>query len=363
MSIETRREKFPTEDSLQLATEAAAIGVWDLAIPSNEVQWSNRCNEIFGLPLDAELKYEDFLERVHAEDRARVDGVVQSVLDPNGAGDYDIEYRIVRPNNEIRWVAAKGRAFFRQGHEQRRPYRFMGTMMDRTEHKQTQQALIESEKLGVTGRLAASIAHEIRNPLEAVSNILHLLKDERSEQRREHYVALAQEELKRATEIATDTLRFYRDPADLDPSYDLAEFINSVTALFQGRMRPCRIKLHTRVEAGISLRISQGELRQIVVNLIGNALDALSPGGSLSVRVHSVSGGQRKQVLLTVADTGAGMTPMVRARLFEAFYTTKGSSGNGIGLWLCREILKKHASSIRVKSAPGKGTAFTLFLT
>lgn len=140
MSIESRGRKFSVEDSLQLAIEAASIGVWELAIPSNEVLWSTRCNEIFGLPLEAELKYVDFLERVHEEDRVRVDDVIQSVLDPSGTGNYEIEYRIVRPNGEVRWVAAKGRVFFGQELEERVPYRFLGTLIDRTEHRQTEQA-------------------------------------------------------------------------------------------------------------------------------------------------------------------------------------------------------------------------------
>lgn len=362
MSVVKRKKSFPTEESLHMATQAAAIGVWELTLPSNELQWSNHCNEIFGLPLDAELKYEDFLERVHPEDAARVDGMVRAVLDPAGSGDYELEYRIVRPNHEVRWVAAKGKAFFRQETGQRLPHRFLGTLLDRTEHKLMQEALVESEKLAVTGRLAASIAHEVRNPLESISNILFLLNGELSSDERAECVSLAQGELMRAADIVNNTLRLYRDPVALEQSYDLGEFVSSVLRVFEARVCLCRVKLQSALEAGIEIRISAGELRQVLVNLIGNALDALSPGGRLIVRLHRRAGSAGRQAMLTVADTGSGISPSEQARLFEAFHTTKGSKGNGIGLWLSREILNKHGATVRVRSKPGHGTVFAIFL-
>ena len=346
-----------------MATEAAAIGVWDLALPSNELQWSNRCNAIFGLPLDAELTYKDFLDRVHPEDRSRVDGVVQTVLGPEGTGDYDLEYRVVRPNREVRWVAARGKAQFRQEAGKRVAYRFMGTLLDRTEQKQTQLALLDAEKLAVIGRLAASIAHEIRSPLDAISNLLYLLKGEESEQQRAHYLVLAEEELERAAHIASNTLRFYRDPAAAaGERYDAAELIDSVLSLLTSRIRQCEVRLRTRVASAISLDLPPGEVRQVVINLLNNALDALRPGGELHVRMRRVEKVRPGAVMLTVADTGAGMSSEVRSRIFEAFYTTKQAKGNGIGLWLSLEILKKHGGSMRVRSAAGRGTVFSVFL-
>ena len=156
------------EERMQLAVDAAGVGTWDLEIPSNDLRWCERCKSIFGLPLDSEIKYADFLALVHPEDRDRVDAVVQSVLDPSGTGTYDIEYRVVQPSGTVRSVEAKGRAFFEERNGSRAAYRFMGTVLDRTEQKKAQEALVQSEKLAVTGRLAASIAHEIKNPLDSI---------------------------------------------------------------------------------------------------------------------------------------------------------------------------------------------------
>lgn len=345
-----------------MATEAAAIGIWDMSLPSNELKWSNRCNEIFGLPLDAQLTYEDFLERVHPEDRLRVDAVVQTVLDPEGTGDYDLEYRVVRPNSEVRWVSARGKAKFREENASRVAYRFMGTLIDRTEQKQTQLALVESEKLAVIGRLAASIAHEIRNPLSTIGELLYLLRHEQSEQRRLHFVAMAEQELARAGHIASDTLRFYRDPAAVDKRYRVTELIDSVLAVLGARIRQCDVRVSTSVQPEVMLGLDAGEIRQVLINLFNNALDALRPRGSLFVRVHRTASLGDSTVMLTVADTGAGMPPEVQSRIFEAFYTTKQSTGNGIGLWLSMEILKKYGCRMRVKSRVGRGTVFSLFL-
>ena len=155
---------------LKLALATADIGTWDLDVFSNTLRWCNRCAAIFGSPLDTKHWYQEFLEHVHPEDRDLVDASVQFALDPLGTSQYGQEYRVVWPNGELRWVAAKGKAFFQEIDGQLWAVRFIGTLLDRTEFGRVQEAVLQSERLAMTGRLAASIVHEIQNPLESLTN-------------------------------------------------------------------------------------------------------------------------------------------------------------------------------------------------
>ncbi|ADV83633.1 two-component system sensor histidine kinase NtrB [Terriglobus saanensis] len=351
------------EETLQLAAETAGVGTWHLTLPENELRSSPRCREIFGLSADAAFRYEDFLSAVHPDDRALVEAMVEHALDPKGTGLYELDYRVLYPDGTVRWVGGKGKAFFEEQNGQRVATRFIGTVLDRTERRKIQDALIEAEKLAVTGRLAASIAHEIRNPVDAVMSLLYLIRSESSETKRSEYIEQAEGELSRVAEIATNTLRFYQDPAGLT-TFDLADLADTVLNLFRGRISTSRVKVQAELPRGVFVSAPQGELRQVVANLVGNALDAMPTGGRLILRIRKfVNSRTGKQcVRLTVADTGIGMSPEVLARVFEAFYTTKGAAGNGLGLWLSLEILKRCGSSMQVRSAVGRGTVFELSL-
>ncbi len=348
--------------TLHLATEAACIGIWDLNVDTGELQWSDLTRKIFGVTSSDSVTLHNFAVLLHPDDRDRVLEAVAAAMEPNGAGEYDIEYRVVRPNQEERFVAAKGKAFFDEVSGQRKTVRFLGTILDRTEQKLAQGALIQAEQLAATGRLAASIAHEINNPLEAVTNLLYLLREEKDEQERLRFLQMAESELARVSEIASNTLRFYRDPKG-QSRVGLTALIQSVLGLYQGRIAIRGIELDLACEEDISVIASQGELRQVLVNFVGNALDAMPQGGRLSIRTRSFPQqiGERKPVVgICIADTGTGMSEDVLKRAFEPFYTTKGSSGTGLGLWLSKEILKKHDFKLLVKSKPQHGTVFSI---
>jgi len=351
------------EETLQLAAETAGVGTWHLFILKNDLRSSPRCKEIFGLSPEAQFQYEDFLSAVHPDDRSLVEATVGHALDPAGPGLYELDYRIIHPDGTVRWVSGKGKAFFEARDGEQVATRFIGTVLDRTERRLIQDALIEAEKLAVTGRLTAAIAHEIRNPVGAVINPLYLLRREPSEARRLEYIQQAEGELNRVSEIATNTLVFHRDPAGTT-SFDLAKLVESVVSLFRSRIIASKMIIETSLPPGIFVSAPQGEERQVIANLVGNALDAMPGGGRLILRMreflnHKIG---KLCVRLTVADTGIGMNSGVQSRVFDAFYTTKGAVGNGLGLWLSQEIMKKCGSSMRLRSAVGRGTVFHLSL-
>jgi PAS domain S-box-containing protein len=250
--------------------------------------------------------------------------------------------------------------------------RWVGTiMLDASDRKRSEEILRKSEKLAVTGRLAASIAHEINNPLEAITNLLFLLRNYcRLEEPALNYVAMAEHEANRITEITQQTLRFYRQ-STLPTRAKIAELLDTVLSLYQSRMNTLNIKLEQDYgsDSEVELFCFAGELRQVLANLVGNAIDASSGGGRLLVRARrsrNWNDPAQTGVRLVVADTGTGMEPAVRERIFEAFFTTKEVTGTGLGLWVSHEIIVKHGGLAHVRSrtaAQGKpsGTVFQLF--
>lgn len=238
------------------------------------------------------------------------------------------------------------------------------------QYARAQEALLRSEKLAVTGRLAASIAHEINNPLEAITNLIFLMQGDLSEQQRKMFLEDAEQELARVTEITKQTLRFYREPAQ-PLATDIAPVLDSVIKLNASRMATTGITVEREVLSEpeeVRVLSTPGELRQVLANLIGNAIDAMRRGGRLRIRVsdhQGFEGSVRRWVRVTVADTGTGITPEVLPSIFEPFVTTKGETGTGLGLWVTSEIIKKNGWKIRVRSCrtPGRtGTAFAILI-
>ncbi len=247
--------------------------------------------------------------------------------------------------------------------------RWVGAIIvDTTERKRAEDALRKTEKLAAAGRLAASIAHEINNPLEAVTNLLYLLRHHCSlAPEAASYAELAQHEVARVSEITQQTLRFYRQ-STLPVTANIAELIDSVLALHQGRVNTLHVEVRRRYLGNSDLFCFAGELRQVFANLIGNSLDAMMPGGGrllLDVRPSRLwSNPPLEGIRVTVADTGCGMNEEVRQRIFEPFFTTKDATGTGLGLWVSAEILRKHDAPVRIRSRHcGKptGTVFMLF--
>ncbi len=243
-------------------------------------------------------------------------------------------------------------------------------VQDISARKQSEELLRKTEKLAATGRLAASIAHEVNNPLEAITNLLYLLRnfcdlDEAAMK----YVTMAEREGRRIAEIAQQTLRFYRQ-STLPHRANMAELLDSVLDLYQGRLNTFNIHVQRQYDPQMDLFCYAGEIRQVLANFVGNAIDATSGGGRLVVRARrsrSWAFPELNGVRFTVADTGFGMEQDVRERVFEAFFTTKEATGTGLGLWVSHEIILKHRGIIHVRSRAGSpgdpsGTVFQIFL-
>jgi len=264
--------------------------------------------------------------------------------------------RPVRPETLISTVQSALRA-------RRRQYEIRDHI---EQFKQAQEALRRSEKLAVAGRLAASIAHEINNPLEAVTNLLYLIRHSDTLTEALGYLGTAEQELSRVTEIVTQTLKFYRQPSQ-PALLEVNEVLDSLLLLFQPRLTAANIKVKKEfANVGPIMGLS-GELRQVFANLITNAIDAMRDGGTLPIRVRharELANGLRPGVRISIADTGSGIPPEIRPRIFEPFVSTKPSTGTGLGLWVSSEIVQKHSGSIRLKSRTSRdpGTVFSVFI-
>lgn len=238
---------------------------------------------------------------------------------------------------------------------------------DSTKRRKSEEALIRSEKLAAVGRLAASVSHEINNPLAAVTNLLYLMETDAtlSPTTREH-LTTAQEELARVSQIAIQSLRFYRQSTKASKLL-MEDKLDSILGFYQSQLRSGSITVSKRYRCHTPIMAFEGELRQVFANIIGNAVDALKNSGRVFVRTRLLSKDifGRDYVVVTIADTGEGMAPSTLAKSFEPFFSTKGITGSGLGLWVSKNIVDKHQGKIRVRSrhiGPNHGSVFMIWL-
>ena len=241
------------------------------------------------------------------------------------------------------------------------------TVMDVDQQKRSEAALIQNEKLAAVGRLAASISHEINNPLEAVTNLLYLVRcEEHLSDEVRTYLNAAENELGRVSQIVSHTLRFHRQ-STRPREVTAHELLEPTLGLFNGRLGNSNVSIVLEERSTARVTCYEGEIRQILNNLVGNAIDSMKTGGRLVIRTRDSRDWKSGApgVRIVVADNGHGMPPDVMKRVFEPFYTTKGINGTGLGLWIARGIVDKHEGMLGIFSStrPGKsGTVFSLFL-
>jgi PAS domain S-box-containing protein len=245
--------------------------------------------------------------------------------------------------------------------------RWFGTGTDITERKLAENALIRSEKLAAMGRLAGIIAHEINNPLEAISNAFFLLREHPSlDGEARHYAELAEQELIRVSHITKQTLSFYRESQE-PVSVSIFEVIDSVLELQSRRLKANGIALDKQFRSSCAIQGYPNELKQVFLNLIANAIEAMKDGGCLRIRVdeRTEESTGRRGVKVSVCDTGSGIDAKFAKRVFEPFFTTKETKGTGLGLWISRGIIQKYDGTLRFRSVQISGkhaTCFSVFV-
>lgn len=238
---------------------------------------------------------------------------------------------------------------------------------DITQQKRLEEAIQISERLASVGRLAATVAHEINNPLEAVTNFLYLARHQPAlPERARYYLNYADQELARVTHIARQTLGFYRDNSQA-ALVIVPDLVEDVLRIYERKFHYKSLKVERRIQPGLTVYALQGELKQILSNLVANAIDASQEGGRIVVHAwssHDFKKTGRHGIRLTIADTGVGIPEKDKERLFAPFFTTKKEVGTGLGLWITKDLLEKKGGRIRVRSRNSKpsGTVMSIYL-
>jgi signal transduction histidine kinase len=238
---------------------------------------------------------------------------------------------------------------------------------DVLEQRKVEATLRNSDRLATTGKLAATIAHEIHNPLDAVGNLLFLIDQDAKDDTTRAYVATASGELARVTQMTRQMLSFQREAAKPVP-VKIGEILESVTALFERKIESAGIRLERQIDFDGHILVQPGELRQIFANLVGNAIEAMGTRrGKITLRAYESQDRRRglAGLRVLVADDGPGIPAHVRGRIFEPFFTTKGEGGTGLGLWIASDILRKYDGTMRLRSCTqpdNSGTCFSIFL-
>ena len=249
----------------------------------------------------------------------------------------------------------------------REKHNFNQRIHSEQELQRISEALRQNQKMVTIGRMAAMIAHETNNPLESVINLLFLLRDEVKTDAGQRYLAAAERELSRVIEVTHQTLKFYRE-ATSPVNVQVEELLDEVLRLFRRRITMKEITLRKDVLPCKPLLAMPGEIRQIMTNLLANAIDATPRGGRLRVRLresHSRTGDKQAGVRLVIGDNGCGIPQASLRRLGDAFFTTKGQDGTGLGMWVTRGIVRKYSGRMHVCSATRDnrhGTVVSIFI-
>lgn len=349
------------KESMQLAQQYVGIGIWEWDLQTGELAWSDEIRRLHGIEVEKfDGRYESWMESIVAEDRQQVHQSITNAL--ASKSEYEVQYRVYMADKSLHWLEARGRTIVIG----ELPVRMLGVAMDVTSRKAAEQTLRQSEKIAATGRLAASIAHEINNPLASVMNALYILRtNSKVPDSALVYVKTAEEELARVVHITKQTLGFYREISSPVMS-SVPQLFEEVLAAYDARIEQGRISVHRDFSDVGPLAAFPSELRQVFSNLVLNAIEAISGPGNINIRVrYGHDGQEREGIHVIVADDGCGIPAENMPQIFEPFFTTKDSKGTGLGLWVSQGIVQKHQGSLRVRSRTDEarhGTCCSVFL-
>jgi len=373
----TRRERRLAEaelresrDRLAMALSATHLGTFDTDLRTGKLVWSDTSKSQFGLSPGAEVDWDTFMRAIHPDDRSRIEATIRSsqgVLDSH----YAIDFRTIGIEDGVeRWISNWGRTFFDSAGQ---PIRHIGVSLDVTERKQLEEQLRQAQKLESIGRLAGGVAHDFNNLLTIITGYSEMALAETGEHHflREALVEIA-EAAARATTLTRQLLTFSRrqiaQPRRIVLNDLLRDFEKMLARLLGEEIE---LELALDAEAGVFMA-DPGQIEQVVMNLAVNARDAMPCGGKLVIATSRTTAGEEfaqtrlavapgPWVVLSVSDTGCGMTPEVKAHIFEPFFTTKGpGKGTGLGLSTVWGIVQQSGGFIGVDGEPGRGTTFKL---
>ena len=357
---QAERELREREERFRTLADSLPQLIWMTDALGENTYCNQRYLDYLGVT-EAERASIQWLELVHPDDLAPTLKIWNRAVETGEP--YLNEFRLRRKDGTFRYFLARAVPF---RNDAGKIERWIGSLTDTHEQKLAEDALRRSEKLATAGRLAASIAHEINNPLAGVTNSLYLaLQDSSLTPDTRSYLQTAEDELRRVAHITTQTLRFHKQSISPAPT-DICDIVDSVLVLFGQRLASKNILVNAECERGAIATCLGDEMRQVIANLIGNAMDAMPHGGSLRVRVKKSRSWAKERtasVKVVVADSGHGISPTVMARIFEPFVSTKEDTGIGLGLWVSNGIVQKHGGTIRVRSrayAQHSGTVFTV---
>lgn len=368
----SERKQLLREKAAREEAEAAKRRFHDLVQGLEVIVWeadpvtrkftfvSRRVQEVLGCTPESWIDG-GWIEHIFDEDRHRV---LQHWANAAKVGVSDCEYRGLSTSGRLLWLRLITYADRDEAGEVRQ---LRGLVVDVTDRRQAEATLRLTERLAATGRLAASIAHEINNPMAAVTNLIYLIDNHPDvPDAARQFARLAQDELKRMAHITRQMLGFYRESEHCAP-VKASDLLSGVLDLYGRRIKNSSVEVDVHCEGAALIDVFAGEIRQVFSNLLINAIDAMPGGGRVVIRmrdcVHPANG--RAGVRITFADNGPGIPASMRRRIFEPFFTTKGQKGTGLGLWVSEGIVTKHNGMLRVRSTQCEGrsgTCFSIFL-
>jgi len=354
-------------ERLRFVTEHAKVGYWHWDVATDRAYWSPVCRQLFGLPVEREISYDDFIAALHPDDRDAVSNAIADCFSGTASPDYHIEYRTVWPDGTVHWIEAIGSVTF----DNDLPARMAGISFDITERKELEIRLASALQAAnaasdAKSMFVANMSHELRTPMGGVIGMLEvLLRTQLSEEQRDH-VLIALRSARDLTHVLNDVLDVSAVEAGKvsieNKPFDLATLMSEKIALFRMRGGAKGIAINLSVDPGVPdwIEGDARRLRQVMSNLLGNALK-YTDRGAIDVDVRFDA--DRQLIRVEVRDTGIGMSAEVQGNLFQRFYQADASAsrryeGSGLGLVICRQLVELMGGTIGVRSEEGRGSAF-----
>jgi PAS domain S-box-containing protein len=358
------------EERLRFALEAAGCGIWDMDYATGTLQWSEILEAHYGLrPGTFRGTFEAFVECLHPDDRASVLETVEKAA--KAGADFATQHRSIWPDGTVRWLSGVGRVHLG---EHGNPVRAFGVTSDVTERRTREDQYQQAQKMEALGRLASGVAHDFNNLLIVILGYCELLlADVGPDDPRRADIGEIQKAGTQAAGLTRQMLTFSRKQIIEPTRLDLNEVVTGLRAMLGRLIREdVTVALNLRSELAI-VNVDRGQVEQIVLNLAANARDAMPRGGTLTIETADVEIDDQyanthldlkpgPYVVLSVSDTGTGITPQVGARLFEPFFTTKEpGKGTGLGLPTVHGIVVQSGGTVEVHSEVGRGTSFRVY--